>query len=243
MPPLATGLLDGCVYVFQVRVGNGKTWSEWSHTSSPFLFQVPPPIPPTAASLKAQKTVTVEVMSATAARVVWGDFKPAPGLTLLEYEVRATPRQEGNPRAKAFPSQAVTFQHRYRGGFIQHELLNLLPFTSYTFSVQARYPKVGMRLWSGQQVTEPVVLEPAVAYQDPPTPLPVPDTSAATDEEDSVCCEAIIEFPAEEEEGVQYDLEYAFVLGDDLDTAEMRVANTLWRSPREVTMLGSHGVT
>ena len=68
----------------QVRVGNGKTWSEWSHTSSPFLFQachkrvvvsgvwplatedfcanveVPPPIPPTAASLKAQKTVTVE---------------------------------------------------------------------------------------------------------------------------------------------------------------------------------------
>ncbi|CAE7400339.1 unnamed protein product, partial [Symbiodinium microadriaticum] len=260
LPPLATGLLDGCVYVFQVRVGNGKTWSEWSHTSSPFLFQVPPPIPPTAASLKAQKTVTVEVMSATAARVVWGDFKPAPGLTLLEYEVRATPRQEGNPRAKAFPSQAVTFQHRYRGGFIQHELLNLLPFTSYTFSVQARYPKVGMRLWSGQQVTEPVVLEPAVAYQawpvgaggipdgpiphqDPPTPLPVPDTSAATDEEDSVCCEAIIEFPAEEEEGVQYDLEYAFVLGDDLDTAEMRVANTLWRSPREVTMLGSHGVT
>jgi len=246
LPALASGLLDGGVYAFQVRVGNGKTWSEWSHTSSPFLFQVPPPIPPTAASLKAQKTVTVEVMSATAARVVWGDFKPAPGLTLLEYEVRATPRQEGNPRAKAFPSQALTFQHRYRGGFIEHELLNLLPFTTYTFSVQARYPKVGMRLWSGQQVTEPVVLEPAVAYQDPPTPLPVPDTesaSSASAEEEAVCCEAIIEFPAEEEEGVQYDLEYAFVLGDDLDTAEMRVANSLWRSPREVTMLGSRGVT
>ncbi|CAE7797620.1 unnamed protein product [Symbiodinium sp. CCMP2592] len=204
LPALASGLLDGGVYAFQVRVGNGKTWSEWSHTSIPFLFQVPPPIPPTAASLKAQKTVTVEVMSATAARVVWGDFKPAPGLTLLEYEVRATPRQETSGRplgAKAFPSQALTFQHRYRGGFIEHELLNLLPFTTYTFSVQARYPKVGMRLWSGQQVTEPVVLEPAVAYQ----------------------------------EGVQYDLEYAFVLGDDLDTAEMRVANSLWRSPREAS--------
>ena len=36
-----------------------------------------------------------------------------------------------------------------------------------------------------------------------------------------------------QEEGVQYDLEYAFVLGDDLDTAEMRVANSLWRSTRE----------
>ena len=62
-------------------------------------------MPPTAASLKAQRTVNVEVMSATAARVsapqgssgrsggrrVWGDFKPAPGLTMLEYEVRATP--------------------------------------------------------------------------------------------------------------------------------------------------------
>eukprot|EP00439_Symbiodinium_sp_Y106_P003029 s6319_g1.t1 len=252
LPALASGLLDGGVYAFQVRVGNGKTWSEWSHTSSPFLFQVPPPIPPTAASLKAQKTVTVEVMSATAARVVWGDFKPAPGLTLLEYEVRATPRQEGNPRAKAFPSQALTFQHRYRGGFIEHELLNLLPFTTYTFSVQdgerrregekeGDWPKGAVRLSAKGPVSEgPVVAGgPGRAQVFVVTTgggglLPGPADDAM---EHSPFARAF------EEEGVQYDLEYAFVLGDDLDTAEMRVANSLWRSPREVTMLGSRGVT
>ena len=93
----------------QVRVGNGKNWSQWSQTSKAFLYQVPPPVPPTAASLKAQRTVNVEVMSATAARVVWGDFKPAPGLTMLEYEVRATPEQgTGSSKVLHSPVQVAS---------------------------------------------------------------------------------------------------------------------------------------
>ena len=31
----------------------------------------------------------------------------------------------------------MTFEHRHRGGFIEHELVNLLPFTYYVFSIQA----------------------------------------------------------------------------------------------------------
>ncbi|CAJ1458142.1 unnamed protein product [Effrenium voratum] len=230
--PTAAGLLDGGVYVFQVRVGNGKSWSEWSHTSKAFLFQVPPPAPPTAASLKAQRTVNVEVISATAARVVWGDFKPAPGLAMLEYEVRATP-EKGAAGSKAFPPHWVTFEHRYRGGFIEHELFNLLPFTYYSFSVQARYPKVGTRAWAGQQLSEPVILERTVAYQDPPTPLPVPGPAEDAPE---MSCYAVLEFPCEEED-MQYDLEYAHVLGDELDTSELRAVNGLWRCPTDVKLL------
>eukprot|EP00913_Durusdinium_trenchii_P028249 g26483.t1 len=228
--PTSAELLDGGVYIFQVRLGNGKNWSQWSHSSKPFIFQVPPPVVPTAASLKAQRTVNVEVMSATAARVVWGDFKPAPGLTMLEYEVRATP-EKGTGSSQAFPPHWITFEHRYRGGFIEHELFNLLPFTYYIFSVQARYPKVGTRAWSGQQLSHPIILEPAVAYQDPPTPLPVPERA-----EEENRCYTIVEFPCEEED-MHYDLEYAHVLGDELDTAELRSINSLWRAPAEVTLL------
>ena len=42
-------------------------------------------------------------------RRVWGDFKPAPGLTMLEYEVRATPEQ-GTGSSKA-PSRCGMGQH------------------------------------------------------------------------------------------------------------------------------------
>ena len=34
-----------------------------------------------------------------------------------------------------------------------------------------------------------------------------------------------------------YDLEYAHVLGDELDTAELRSINSLWRAPTEVSLL------
>lgn len=231
--PTTAELLDSGVYVFQVRVGNGKNWSQWSHTSKAFLFQVPPPVAPTAASLKVQRPVNVEVISATAARVVWGDFKPALGLTMLEYEVKATPEQ-GAGSSKAFPPQTVTFEHRFRGGFIEHELYNLLPFTYYIFSVQARYPKVGSRMWAGQQQSEPIIVEPAVAYQDPPTPMPVLEQSEAV--ADSMSCYTVIEYPCEEE-GMQYDLEYAHVLGDEADTAELRSINSLWRAPVEVKLI------
>ncbi|CAK9030777.1 Uncharacterized protein SCF082_LOCUS19343 [Durusdinium trenchii] len=194
-------------------LGNGKNWSQWSHSSKPFIFQVPPPVVPTAASLKAQRTVNVEAVT----EEVWGDFKPAPGLTMLEYEAgRVSPKTERRcveaqrltkwnrfsdwRDALAFPPHWITFEHRYRGGFIEHELFNLLPFTYYIFSVQARYPKVGTRAWcgapvespewtevlatkSGQQLSHPIILEPAVAYQDPPTPLPVPERA----EEENRC--------------------------------------------------------
>jgi len=233
--PTSAELLDSGVYVFQVRVGNGKNWSQWSHTSKAFLFQVPPPIAPTAASLKVQRPVNVEVISATAARVVWGDFKPAPGLTMLEYEVRATPEQ-GAGSSKAFPPHSVTFEHRFRGGFIEHELYNLLPFTYYIFSVQARYPKVGTRMWAGQQLSEPIIVEPAVAYQDPPTPMPVLEPEEDAGAPDLMNCYTAVEFPCEEE-GMQYDLEYAHVLGDEGDTAELRSINSLWRAPVEVTLI------
>eukprot|EP00434_Breviolum_minutum_P010929 symbB.v1.2.009635.t1/scaffold617.1/size180324/1 len=233
--PTSAELLDSGVYVFQVRVGNGKNWSQWSHTSKAFLFQVPPPIAPTAASLKVQRPVNVEVISATAARVVWGDFKPAPGLTMLEYEVRATPEQ-GAGSSKAFPPHSVTFEHRFRGGFIEHELYNLLPFTYYIFSVQARYPKVGTRMWAGQQLSEPIIVEPAVAYQDPPTPMPVLEPEEDSGAPDLMNCYTAVEFPCEEE-GMQYDLEYAHVLGDEGDTAELRSINSLWRAPVEVTLI------
>lgn len=34
-----------------------------------------------------------------------------------------------------------------------------------------------------------------------------------------------------------YDLEYAHVLGDELDTAELRSINSLWRAPTEVSLI------
>jgi hypothetical protein len=80
------GLLDGGIYMFQVRVGDGCRWSTWSPLSNAFVFRVPPPMPPSAATIGTQQPVTVEVVSSTVARVRWCDFRPAPGLTLLEYE-------------------------------------------------------------------------------------------------------------------------------------------------------------
>lgn len=35
------------------------------------------------------------------------------------------------------------------------------------------------------------------------------------------------------QEDMHYDLEYAHVLGDELDTAELRSINSLWRAPAE----------
>lgn len=248
----AVGLLDGGIYMFQIRLGNGKNWSAWSQTSKAIVFQVPTPTPPTAASLGAPRTVTVEVVSSTAARVRWGDFKPAKGLTMLEYEVRAAPELNSQSQQTMMPVTA-SFEHSHRGGFIEHEITNLLPFTSYRFSVHARYPRVGSRAWAGQQVSELVVLEAAAAFQDPPAPAAVPDNDVSEELElsvsagvtataDAVACFATLEFPNEEDD-MMYDLEYAHVLANELDTAEMRQIQSLWQTPLDVTMVdaGFHG--
>lgn len=173
-----TGLLDGGIYVFQVRVGDGRNWSAWSHTSKAFLFQVPPPVVPMLQAMSNRANivpaVSVEVVSSTAARVRWADCRPAPGLTVLEYEVKATPQQNSRSH-QAGVAIAKVFEHRYRGGFIEYEIANLLPFTPYVFSVQARYPRVGTREWSSLQESEVVTLEQAAAFQDPPVPAAVPE--------------------------------------------------------------------
>jgi len=178
------GLLDGGIYMFQVRIGDGCRWSTWSHISNAFVFRVPPPAPPSAAAIGTQQAVTVEVVSSTVARVRWCDFRPAPGLTLLEYEVRATPQQLSQSR-HGCAAVSATYEHKYRGGWIEREVPNLLPFTPYVFSVQARYPKVGGRAWTGSQASEPVTLEHPTAAQDPPTPFAVVDLEDRETEEES----------------------------------------------------------
>merc|ERR1719265_809387 len=169
------GLLDGGIYMFQVRVGDGCRWSTWSPLSNAFVFRVPPPLPPSAATIGTQQSVTVEVVSSTVARVRWCDFRPAPGLPLLEYEVKATP-QLVSQNWHGCAAVTTVFEHKYRGGWIEREVANLLPFTPYIFSVQARYPKVGGRAWTGLQASELVTLEHPMAAQDPPTPFATPDT-------------------------------------------------------------------
>jgi len=182
------GLLESGIYIFQVRVGDGSRWSAWSHTSNAFAFRVPPPSPPSSAAIGTQQPVTVEVVSSTVARVRWCDFLPAPGLTLLEYEVRATPQQVSHSRHSICAPISAYFEHRYRGGWIEKEVPNLLPFTPYVFLVRARYPRVGGRDWrSGPaQASEPVALERPVAAQDPPTPFAVYLEECEADEEQNV---------------------------------------------------------
>ena len=41
---------------------------------------------------------------------------------------------------------------------------------------------------------------------------------------------------SQSQEDMRYDLEYAHVLGDELDTAEMRSINSLWRAPTEALL-------
>eukprot|EP00933_Yihiella_yeosuensis_P028971 TRINITY_DN22723_c0_g1_i1.p1 TRINITY_DN22723_c0_g1~~TRINITY_DN22723_c0_g1_i1.p1 ORF type:complete len:1273 (+),score=214.74 TRINITY_DN22723_c0_g1_i1:224-4042(+) len=228
--------------MFQVRVGNGKSWSAWSHTSKAFTFQVPPPIPPREAAQRGRgpaRPVSVEVVSSTAARLRWGDFRPAQGLQLLEYEVKGTPTSASQSSQASAPV-SLSFEHKYRGGFIEHEISNLLPFTPYIFSVQARYPRIGMRTWSGTQESESIILEQAAAFQDPPTPAPVPESDIAEDDIESSegVCSALLEFPREEE-GCHYDLEYAHILGEETDTAEMRTSQSIWHTPSQVTLIDS----
>lgn len=252
------GLLDGGIYMFQVRVGDGCRWSHWSHLSNAFVFRVPPPTPPNAAAIGNQQPVTVEIVSSTVARVRWCDFRPAPGLTLLEYEVRAAPQQlTQNKHGSAAIS--VSYDHKYRGGWIEREVPNLLPFTQYVFSIQVRYPKVGGRAFTGMQSSEPVTLEHPMAAQDPPTPFACPDVGE--EEEDPVGGKAdaqqtqvavqnqkpagagadggvrfaTVAFP-DEEDGAHYDLEYAHVLGEEQDTSELRTSQVLWHSPTEVSI-------
>merc|ERR1719487_2519408 len=103
---------------------------------------------------------------------------------MLEYEVRATPQQLSQNRHGS-AAVTVTYEHKYRGGWIEREVPNLLPFTPYVFSVQARYPKVGGRAWSGMQASEPVTLEHPMAAQDPPTPSAALDTEDRESEEET----------------------------------------------------------
>mmetsp|Transcript_110826 Transcript_110826/g.353142 ORF Transcript_110826/g.353142 Transcript_110826/m.353142 type:complete len:2409 (-) Transcript_110826:234-7460(-) len=231
------GLLDDGIYMFQVRVGDGCRWSTWSHTSEPYAFRVPPPALPFMTFMAKQQPVTVESVSSTVARVRWCDWRPAQGLTLLDYEVRATP-----VRVQDGSVVTTQFEHRYRGGFLEHEVPNLLPFTSYVFSVQARYPHVGSRFWGVRQESEPMALECMSASQDPPAPIAVPDEERDSLEDDSsgdgvsMQCFSTLEFP-EEEDGMQYELEYAFMLGDDSEEIELRTGRALWLRPAEVKLL------
>jgi len=190
------GLLEGGIYMFQVRVGDGCRWSTWSHTSNAFAFRVPPPSPPSAVAIGTQQAVTVEIVSSTVARVRWCDFRPAPGLVLLEYEVRAEPQQVSHCGPSTCSPVSAYFEHRYRGGWIEREVPNLLPFTPYVFFVRARYPRVGSRDWwtEPSQVSDPVTLEHPMAAQDPPTPFAVLDLEERETDEDS---KAIAKFGGE----------------------------------------------
>mmetsp|Transcript_33460 Transcript_33460/g.72394 ORF Transcript_33460/g.72394 Transcript_33460/m.72394 type:complete len:705 (-) Transcript_33460:34-2148(-) len=303
--PNDIGLQEDGIYFFQLRVGDGARWSAWSPTSRPYVYRVPPPaIPFGAIGMQRQAAVQVEPLSATVARVSWHDWRPANGLSLLEYEVRATPVRSDGPAA------IVQFEHKAHAGMIEREVQNLFPFTTYVFSVQARYPRVGSRQWGCRQESEPVALERLSPWQDPPAPLVVPDMAheyrgesmqnlvSPVGQDASLCASspssaaaagsaaassspaaadtaaasssaaaaapaatvsaapaasaaaagtafvappprispqlrAMLEFP-DIEAGTQYDLEYAFLLNSERDSAELRTKRALWLAAPEV---------
>lgn len=248
-----SGLHEGGVYFFQTRVGDGCRWSLWSQPSAAFLYAVAPPTPPSVAALNcatshrrlscsSQQLVTVEVVSSTTARVRWCDYQPAPGLTQLEYQVRATPQHGSSPNQRGMVISEI-FEHRYRGGWLEREILDLQPFTTYVLSVRARYPRVGGRDWTGELFSQPVSLEHPFAAKDPSSPEAVAEAECASTGEvetstidggaDGAVCSVLLEFPGDED-GARYDLEFAHCLGDSPDSAELRTNQRAWMAPASV---------
>lgn len=141
----AEGLIDGGIYMFQVRVGDGARWSAWSMTSNAYAYRVPPPTPaPITAAARKGNPVAVEVVSSTVARVRWCDFRPAPGLTMLEYEVRATPHAGAEG---ADPGPRLRFDVSLRGaprGQLRRSLLGAPEHGSSEVSLRSGRSGLGL---------------------------------------------------------------------------------------------------
>ncbi|CAK0861225.1 unnamed protein product, partial [Prorocentrum cordatum] len=232
------GPVQGGIYMFQVRVGDGCRWSAWSPTSVAFGWRVPPPAPPVATRVGAPAQVAVEIVSSSSARLRWGDFTPAPGLTLLEYELQAVPQLKATGGADSASMASTAFQHRHRGGIVQHDITGLIPFRTYVFSVQARYPEVGDKTWTGRLESAPVTLEHTEVIPDPPAPRLVAGAEDAGSEADEGAF-AVLDYPGEEC-GVRYDLQYAPAVGPEAE-AELRTSQDPWRAPPSLLALECDG--
>eukprot|EP00746_Dinoflagellata_sp_MGD_P149378 gnl/MRDRNA2_/MRDRNA2_81415_c0_seq1.p1 gnl/MRDRNA2_/MRDRNA2_81415_c0~~gnl/MRDRNA2_/MRDRNA2_81415_c0_seq1.p1 ORF type:complete len:2367 (-),score=491.98 gnl/MRDRNA2_/MRDRNA2_81415_c0_seq1:80-7180(-) len=244
------GLLEGGLYIFQVRVGDGSRWSEWSLSSKAYAFHVPAPQPPALKVLDGNPPVSTEVVSSSVAKVHWHQFRPPPGLTQIEYLLKATPQELSRNRHGPL-AVSTTCVQTYQNGWVEHELPNLTPFTPYIFSVQARYLQIGSRDWTEPIESSVSSMETAIAAQDPPSPFAVSEAEPAqndaaereTEHHAPLHAEryVVLSFP-EEEGGAFYDIEYAHGLGNDQDSIALRTDKVSWHNPPDLEILKEEDV-
>jgi len=162
-------LVEGGVYRVQVRIGDGYRWSAWSLSSRRFEYNVTQPHP-------VEGDLEVDTLSSNVARCRWTEFAVAPGVTEVEYELRADPTwSAGTLQGVRSAVSTHILPARYDNCVLEAELSNLLPATEYIFSVAARYPNIGWRSWGKALRTKPQALKDRVAdWAAPPAPIILP---------------------------------------------------------------------
>jgi hypothetical protein len=162
-------LREGGIYQLQLRVGDGFRWSPWSASSKRFTYGVPQPHP-------VDGTVGVETLSANSVRLRWPGFRVPNTLCDVEYLLHAAPTWNATTAQGVRPVyETYVFPIESQGEMHEAELRNLLPATQYTFSVSARYPRIGWRAWSSPLSSEPQALNDNVAdWSAPSAPVSVP---------------------------------------------------------------------